>query len=161
MNTIEPLLVKPGETRNGNILNIFGDQVLVKLAGNDTNGELCVLENVIPFQAGPPLHRHTRENETFYVVEGEFLVEVDGKQFRAGAGDIAFAPRGTAHTFQNLSSKPGRMIVYAQPAGVDLFFAELSAATEGMRELDLSVIIPLFQKYGLELLGPPLAARGK
>ena len=92
---------------------------------------------------------------------GDFLFEVEGKQFRAGPGDIAFALCGTVHTFQNVSSKPGRLIIYAQPGGIEDFFAELSAATENMSEPDLSIIVPIFQKYGLELLGPPLGARDK
>jgi len=72
VQTIEPLLVRPDETRNGKILNILGDQLFIKLAARDTGGELSVLQGVTPPQAGPPLHRHTRENETFYIVEEIF-----------------------------------------------------------------------------------------
>ena len=161
MKTSQPFLMMPGETRGAGPLNILGDQVWIKLAGVDCAGGLSIMEDVTPPQAGPPLHRHSREDEWFYVLEGDYLFEVDGNQMTVGPGHSLFAPRGTAHTFQNIGPRPGRMIVLGQPAGMDVFFTELAAATKDMLEPDLSVIVPIFEKYGLELLGPPLAARGQ
>jgi quercetin dioxygenase-like cupin family protein len=159
MKPVEAFLMKPGDTRTGKVFDILGDQVLLKVAGSDTNGQLAVMEGRTPPLAGPPLHRHQREDEAFYVLEGEYLFEVDGKQFCGGPGDVAFAPRGTAHTFQNVSDRPGRVAIIVQPASIENFFAELSAACQSMGEPDLSVIVPIFHKFGLELLGPPLSAR--
>jgi uncharacterized cupin superfamily protein len=155
------LVVAPGATRGPAPLDIFGDRVCVKLAGTDTAGRLAVIEDCTPPLGGPPLHRHGREDEWFYVLEGEYLFEVDGRQERCGAGAAVYAPRGTVHTFQNVGASSGRMLVVVQPAGLDAFFADLDGATRGMREPDLSVVVPIFEKYGLELLGPPLAARAE
>jgi quercetin dioxygenase-like cupin family protein len=80
----EPLIVKPGASSTGQVLNIFGDQIWVKVTGRESSGELAMIESITPPQGGPPLHRHEREDETFYILEGEFLLEVDGKQHRAG-----------------------------------------------------------------------------
>ena len=159
MSNNPPLILRPGETRGAAPLQIFADRVWVKLAGADTGGSYAVMEDRTEPQCGPPLHRHHREDEGFYVLEGEFLFEVDGRQVYAGPGSSIFAPRGTAHTFQNVGATSGRMLVMVQPAGLDEFFADLDAATRGMGEPDLSIVVPVFEKHGLELLGPPLAAR--
>jgi len=160
MNASKFVLLKPDETRLGNPLNILGDQVLVKLGGLDTAGQFAVMFGVTPPKAGPPLHRHSREDEAFCVLEGEFLFEVDGKQFHAGPGSFAFLPRGTVHTFQNVTDKPGKLLILVQPAGVENFFAEIDAAMPELSEPDISVMLPIFEKFGMELMGPPIGARG-
>jgi mannose-6-phosphate isomerase-like protein (cupin superfamily) len=158
-------VVNPGEARGQSgsqaPLNIFGDLIWIKLASADTAGAVTILETVSPPQVGPPLHRHGREDEWFYVVEGEYLIEVEGTQTVVGPGGSAFAPRGTVHTFQNISSGNGRLVVVAQPGGIDLFFTELAQAIKDMPVPDIPAVIPIFARHGLEFLGPPIAARGQ
>jgi quercetin dioxygenase-like cupin family protein len=81
-------------------LDVLGEPGLVKLAGADTGGAVAVVHLTVPKLSGPPLHRHSREDEWFYVPNGELTWEVDGQRFTGGAGASAFAPRGTAHAFQ-------------------------------------------------------------
>lgn len=152
-------LVPAGGTRSGATLNVFGNQVNVLVAGDDVNRTFCVMEAWTEPNSGPPLHRHDREDEWWYILEGRFRFEVNGQIIEAGPGDSVFAARGTVHTFQNIGDTMGRHIVTCQPAGLDEFFREISAATEPMEQPDLKVIIPIFDRYGLALLGPPLAAR--
>jgi quercetin dioxygenase-like cupin family protein len=159
MSTKQTVVVRCGETRGAEPLYILGETMLVKLSSADTDGSYAIMENVTPPQGGPPLHRHGREDESFYVIEGEFLFEVDGKQMRASTGCTVFAPKGTVHTFQNIGEKDGRLLVIVQPAGLDLFFEELSGAMRGIAQPEMSKIVPIAHKYGLELLGPPLRAR--
>ncbi len=159
MPITQAFVAKPGEARCAGPLDIFGDLIWVKLAAADSDGGVSIIEVVTPPQVGPPLHRRSREDEWFHVLEGEFLIEVDREQMTAGPGCSAFAPKGTAHTFQNISPSPGRMIVVAQPAGMDIFFTELGAALKEMREPDMPVLLSIFEKHGIEFLGPPLAAR--
>jgi len=159
MTTKKTVVVRNGETEGAEPLMIFGETMLVKLSGTDTEGSYAILENYTPPQAGPPLHRHSREDESFYIIEGEFLSEVDGTQLRASAGDALFAPRGTVHAFQNVGTEMGRMLVVVQPAGLELFFEEVSTATRGMQQPEMGVLLPIAQKHGLEVLGPPLGHR--
>ena len=144
----EPLVNEP--------LDIFGDRILLKLSGADTDGNFTLMECVTQPQGGPPLHRHMREDECFYVLEGAFEFEVDGQRIPAQKGCSVYVPRGSAHAFLNVGDTPGKVLVMVQPAGLDECLAELSAATKG-QPLNMSVAIPIFRKYGLELLGPPLA----
>jgi uncharacterized cupin superfamily protein len=153
------LLVMPGESRGSGPTDIFGVKLMTLLAGSDTDGGYAIIDVVTPPMSGPPLHRHSREDESFYVLEGEFDFESDGKVYHAGPGGSVFLPRGEAHQFQNMGSTSGRMLSIVQPAGFEQFFAELAAATAGMKQPDQSVMRPIFEKHGLELLGPPMAVR--
>lgn len=151
-------MLAPGQSRTESTLNILGDAVNVLLSGEDTGGGFCVMEDRTEPMAGPPLHRHWHEDEWFHVIEGEFRFEVDGETIHAGPGCSVYAARGTSHTFQNVGARTGRMLVVAQPSGLDLFFQDLCAAAAGDKP-EPSLMLPVFEKYGLELLGPPLSAR--
>lgn len=157
----EALFVARGQTRSADVYDVFGNQIYVKLQGSDVAGSYAVVEQLTEPEGGPPLHRHQREDESFYVIEGKYLFEVDGKSIQASSGCFLHAPKGTAHTFQNVGTTTGRMLIVVQPAGLDLFFVELASAMRGMHEPDLSLIVPVFHKYGMELLGPPISARLK
>jgi quercetin dioxygenase-like cupin family protein len=152
----EPLILKAGETRGARPLQILGDQIWIKLAGSDTNGDYTVLETVTQPQSGPPLHRHKREQESFYVLDGDFVFEVDGKRVPAGTGSSVFVPRGTAHAFRNVGTTPGRMLITVHPAGLDEFLTEVSGCTDAQGEPNMSLAIPIARRHGLELLGPPM-----
>ncbi|HEX5230346.1 MAG TPA: cupin domain-containing protein [Bryobacteraceae bacterium] len=154
-------IVKTDEVRGKAPLEIYGDQIRLKLDGRDTGGAYAMFEGIIRPNWGPPLHRHRREDESFYVLEGDFLFEVDGERFLAGPGTTVYAPKGTAHTFQNVGTKTGRILTTVQPAGVDQFFTELDAVSRGMLAPDMSVAGPIFERFGLELLGPPIGQRQK
>lgn len=70
-----------------------------------------------------------------------------------------FAPRGSVHTFQNVGATPGRIVTTVVPGGLDVFFEELATVQPRGSAPDPAKILPIFEKHGLELLGPPLAAR--
>jgi quercetin dioxygenase-like cupin family protein len=70
---------------------------------------------VRPAGAEPPLHRH-REDETFYVLDGEVTFTAAGDDHRASAGSIVYVPGGTAHTFQ-VHSGAARLLIFGTPAG--------------------------------------------
>lgn len=152
-------VVAPEEDRLGGPLHIVGDEILIKISSRDTGGAFTVFEGRVGPRLGPPLHRHREQDESWYIVEGQFRFEVDGTEIHAGPGDVVFAPKGSCHTFQNIGDTPGRTITTVVPGGVDLFFQEFSAAVPRGTKLEPAKVLPLFEKYDLELLGPPLAAR--
>jgi len=87
--------------------------------------EYSLLENATQAgYAGPPPHRHLRQDEGFYVLEGRFTLHVDGQNAQASAGQFANIPKGSTHTFQNIGSGVGRMLVIVAPAGDFERFAE-------------------------------------
>lgn len=149
----EATLLKRTKSRRGEGLSIFSDLVYVKLGAQETGGHYSLIENVTPPGGGPPLHVHHREDEGFYILEGDYLFEADGKRLEAHAGDFVFIPRDTPHRFRNIGTTTGTMLLTLEPAGLEIFFEEL-AAIPGPP--DPAKLAPIFVKYGLELLGPPL-----
>src|SRR5262249_2422190 len=91
----------------------------------DTNGKYALWEAIVPPGGGPPPHVHSREEEGFYVLEGEITFTVGGERVVATAGTFANMPIGTPHSFRNESSRPGRMLISVAPAGLEQMFFEV------------------------------------
>ena len=114
MQILKTLVVGPLEGRSQEPLDVLGEPGLIKLAGADTNDQVAVVRFTVPKLAGPPLHRHSREDEWFYVLDGTLTWEVDGHRHTGGAGASAFAPRGTARwrrVFQRSEGELGEHVV--------------------------------------------------
>jgi quercetin dioxygenase-like cupin family protein len=150
-----PFVLKSTESRAGTIFRLLGETIVVKVSGADTAGFFAVVIETTPPQSGPPLHQHSREDEWFYVLEGEYRFSVGKDLIIVREGDSLFAPRNIPHTFQNVASKPGRLLAVNQPAGLEAFFAELEGACASGVPTP-AILTPIFEKYGLQLLGPPL-----
>ena len=130
-----------------------GDQVVIKATASDTNGAMTILETTVPAGAGPPRHVHTRESETFYVLEGEFEFEVDGEKIIAGVGAFLVAPPNLPHSFRNVTDQPGRLLVVCQPGGFESFieaFAELPID----QPPDMAKMVQIGSDYGVTFLPP-------
>jgi len=153
---LKALVLGPQEYRLGQPLDVLGQPTLVKPAGADTNNAVAVMHLTAPKMTGPPLHRHSREEEWFYVLHGEVTVEIERKRVTGIPGASIFIPRGTVHTFQNFKDETAQMLVMVTPAGLERFFEDLHALNKGLAEPDFPGVQRLMGDYGLELLGPPL-----
>jgi mannose-6-phosphate isomerase-like protein (cupin superfamily) len=120
------VIVCRAQPRRGKPLNIFSDSIYVKLGAADTGGRYSLLEDVTPAGAGTPLHVHHREDEGFYVLEGDYLFEASGERFEAHAGDFVFVPKDTPHRFLNIGQSSGTMLLTLEPGGLEIFFEELA-----------------------------------
>lgn len=149
-------MVEPG---NGRPVHVLGNELVIKISSRDTGGAFAVFEGRTQPLGGPPLHRHRDQDEWWYIIEGEYRFEVDGQEIYAAAGATVFAPRGSCHTFQNVGPAPGRTVTTVVPGGIDLFFEEVETVAPRGTAPDPAKLAPVFQKYGQELLGPPLAGR--
>jgi len=98
-------------------LLIMGGQFDLKVSGRDTDGALCVYDTTRLSKGGPALHRHHAQDEWFYVIRGQFIVQVGDDTFNLHPGDSAFAPRKVPHAFAMISEGEGQMLVLFQPAG--------------------------------------------
>jgi quercetin dioxygenase-like cupin family protein len=144
---------------DGRSIHVLGNELTIKISSRDTGGAFVVFEaRTRPLQ-GPPLHRHPEQDEWWYILEGEFRFEVDGQEIDARSGDTVFAPRGSRHTFQNVGAATGRTLTTVVPGGLDVFFEELEMAAPRGTVPDPAQMLPIFEKHGLELLGPPLGLR--
>jgi mannose-6-phosphate isomerase-like protein (cupin superfamily) len=101
-----------------------GDIYSIKLTGQQTGGQIGLVEATVPPGGGPAPHIHERTDETFYVVNGE-LEFLDGdKTFTASAGDVVFLPRGNVHRFHNPGVQPARLVFIYTPGGAEGLFVE-------------------------------------
>ena len=144
------------QDRHDASLSIMGGRFDLKVSGKDTGGDLCIYDTVRSTKGGPPLHRHYSQDEWFYIIRGEFLVQVGDDTITLAPGDSAFAPRRIPHAFAMTSDGQGQMLVLFQPAGsMEEFFSQMSTFGKGVsagQQLPKSV----WEEHGMELLGPPL-----
>jgi len=101
-----------------------GDRYTFLVTGEETGGAYFVMEAYVPPGGGPPPHIHTREDETFYVLEGQVEFLLGDATILAGPGDFVNVPRGTVHRFRNASAETARIVLTFTPAGMEGFFEE-------------------------------------
>jgi len=116
-------VVQAGE---GMRLNVQGIVFSYKAVGEDTEGRYAFTEGIVPPRHGAPEHIHHREDEAFYILEGEFEIECGGEVFKTPPGTFALLPKGLPHRFQNLSDKPGKVLCVQSPSGMEEFFEHMS-----------------------------------
>jgi mannose-6-phosphate isomerase-like protein (cupin superfamily) len=98
----------------------------VLLRSEESDGVVSVVDNTVPANwPGPYLHRHDFD-EAFYVLEGELVFQVEDAVITKRAGELAFAPRGVAHTLANHSDAPARYVLVCTPAGFERYFARMN-----------------------------------
>jgi quercetin dioxygenase-like cupin family protein len=112
-----------------------GDHYTFLVTGEETDGAYFVMEALVPPGGGPPPHIHRREDETFYVVEGEIEFKLGDEAITAGPGDFVNVPKGTVHNFHNAGTGTARLILTFTPAGIERFFGEtLERAPNGVQD---------------------------
>jgi quercetin dioxygenase-like cupin family protein len=107
--------VPPGEGDRS--LWVFGELVLYKTRSEQTGGAYSLFEMASPPGCGPPPHIQHREDESFYLLEGEYEFLVEGRVFRVGAGSLIYVPRGTLHAHKNAGEGTGRLLLSQTPGG--------------------------------------------
>ena len=144
----------------GERFTIIGGGVRVLIDGEASGGRCCMFECPIGPGDGPPLHRHEREDELFYVLDGKFKFSVDGKEFIGERGAFACAPRGSMHAFRNVGNTPGLLHVTCTPAGLEIPFRAVRDPEPGSNKAAMSPeqVMAEFGKFGITFVGPPLAA---
>jgi quercetin 2,3-dioxygenase len=135
---------------------VVGSRVIdFKVSALDTNGGLSVAEITAVHRGGPARHLHHEQDEWFYVIEGEYVIEVGDERYELGPGDSVLAPRKVAHVWAHIEEGTGRLIAALQPAGeIEAFFDELARLGSSPQREKLRRV---FSSHGLELTGPPLS----
>ncbi len=123
MVTATARVLGPAEGKAG-FLGSIGVRFMID--GDTTGGGFSLVEHpMAPHALAAPLHRHLREDEYSYVLEGRMGALLGDDVLEAGPGDLVFKPRGEWHTFWNAGDEPCRILEIIAPAGFERFFAEL------------------------------------
>ena len=156
--THRPTLRKP---REGRTIAVVGDMYRFLAVGEDTNGKYALWEAVVPPGGGPPPHVHSREEEGFYILEGEITFTINGERVVATKGMFANMPVGTLHSFKNESNKPAKMLISVAPAGLEKMFFEvgvplLEGATTALppTKEEIEKLLATAPSYGIEIRLP-------
>src|SRR5438270_9946738 len=141
-------VVGPAEGRAG-FLGSIGVRFMID--GSESGGGFSLVEHPMSAHAlAAPLHRHTREDEYSYVLEGRMGALLGDATFEAGPGELVVKPRGEWHTFWNAGEAPCRILEIIAPAGFERFFTEL-VDLGGVAQADPAVLGKLCENYALEM----------
>jgi mannose-6-phosphate isomerase-like protein (cupin superfamily) len=144
--------VPAGADRFGERRPLGISRIDFKVSTADSGGALFVLENTFHAKGGPARHLHYDQDEWFFVVEGEFLMEIGSERITMKPGDSVLAPRQVPHVWASVGDSTGRILVSFTPAGrMEAFFREVAQAN-AMPPQDPA----LWRAHGMELVGPPL-----
>jgi quercetin dioxygenase-like cupin family protein len=153
--------VPPGEGRSLWVLN---ELVTYKTTSEQTGGAYTLFEVTTQPGNGVLPHVQHREDESFYVLEGEYeFLDDGGGTTRVGAGSLIYIPRGNLHAHKNVGTTTGRLLVSQTPGGLhDRFIEEVGElAMEGSKPSvsegpqNMRRIIAIAVKYGIEIPPPP------
>ena len=122
------------------------------VGGEESGGGFALVEHPMPPRAlAAPLHRHGREDEYSFVLEGRVGALLGDEVVHGGPGDLIFKPRGQWHTFWNAGDAPARILEIISPAGFERYFAELVALPKGAGPPDPAALAAIAARYGLEV----------
>jgi mannose-6-phosphate isomerase-like protein (cupin superfamily) len=159
LTTASPTIIGPAD---GESVTLQTVGVRFMIPGSDTGARLSLVEHPIPPRAlAAPLHRHNREDEYSFVLEGRMGALLGDHVVEAGPGDLVYKPRDQWHTFWNAGDEPTRILEIISPAGFEKFFAELAPLTAG-GDPDSEAFGELSERYALDMQPesvPELCAR--
>jgi mannose-6-phosphate isomerase-like protein (cupin superfamily) len=153
-----PTVKDPSE---GRTVAVVGDVYRFLATGEETDGKYALFEAIVPPGGGPPPHVHSREEEGFFILEGEITFTIDGKRLVATAGIFANMPVGTPHSFRNESSRPAKMLISVAPAGLEKMFFEVGVTlAEGATTAlpptkeEIEKLLAVAPSYGIDISLP-------
>jgi quercetin dioxygenase-like cupin family protein len=136
MSLSEPVLTGPGAGRS--ITYGDGSVAELKIVGEQAGGDWAVIEQRVHPGDEPPMHTHTREDETLYVLEGAITAYVGDQRFEVEAGSYAALPNKVRHGF-SVRGDEARILITVAPAGVEYFFVPRDEADQDPNKYGLII----------------------
>jgi len=161
--TVAALMRQPGE---GQAIWFLTNRMTIKATAETTGGAFGLVESLIAPGFSPPLHVHHREDESFWVLEGEVTMQCGDKTFRAGPGSFVFLPREVPHSFVVEGNTTVRMLTLLTPGGGEGVFIDggRPAERDGLPPAappDIPALKRVSERYGAEIVGPPMTPAGR
>ena len=151
-----PFVFAPGEGLS--VENPVGGITTFKAMADACGGTMTAIEGLAAPGEGPPLHLHRAQDELIYTLEGAFRIKLGEELFEAPPGSFVFIPRGTPHTWQNISRAPSRLFAALFPAATEFeqFFVRYAELPPDERGPSAFARIAE-ETRAMEVVGPPLA----
>lgn len=142
----KPVFMSPTD---GEVIDLFGDRLVFKITGAETEGAAAIVESILAPGHGPPPHIHHNDDEIFIITKGSFQVCSGDEVKICEPGTIAMLPKGLPHRFQNIGSSEGRVLTLILPSTFENFFREVHALPPGT---DMKKVAEIAAKYHVEFL---------
>jgi mannose-6-phosphate isomerase-like protein (cupin superfamily) len=156
MTTSRELFIKPSQ---GYSFSVVGDILTFKATSEDTNGQYTLFELRVDPEIGPPPHIHHREDEAFYIQEGELEFHLGDQTVIATPGTFLYSPKGHLHHFKNITNQRAKMLVWCMPAGIEKYFAEVGVPVDDPEAPSrpatpeaIERVLAAAPKYGIEFI---------
>ena len=155
-----PFVTGPEEGQAVWYLDVLGQ---TKAPAAATGGQVSVTEQLLPEGSSPPLHVHHREDEAFYILDGQLTYRAGDQIFTATAASFVWLPRDIPHTFR-VDSPTARILTLCVPGGFENFFAAIGRPApqltlppppDGLPDMETMEVHA--RAFGVEIIGPPLA----
>ncbi|MGA8247756.1 MAG: cupin domain-containing protein [Nocardioides sp.] len=141
-------------SREGEQIPAIGLTITMKNSGKNTQDAYSLFEYSVPAGVnGPPVHTHTREDESFVCLAGKMDVTLGGEEFTIGFGDYLYLPRNVPHAFRNPYDEESRVISVVSPAGLEAYYQALSEMPPG--PMDFAKVKAIMDDFGIEMDLPP------
>ena len=127
-----------------------GVRYAVRLSSTKTNGAYAIVETVAPPGCSTPMHIHRNEEEHFVVLAGTYRILIEDKLFHAPIGTSFTVPRGSRHTWRNMSNETGRLLAILTPGGFE-------NCIQTVRDSPADKIPEVIERYGCLIVGQPLS----
>lgn len=153
---------EPGTGRGTWAMNSLFEQVLESPPGTDRLGVALVTQ---PPGVATPLHRHTRESEAFYLLEGRMDYRAGENEYALYPGCFIYLPVGLPHAFRIRGDEPARFLAMVDPGGLLQLYDEVGVPAGGLRlpgpdgqapDVEIPRWIEASPRFGLEVVGPPI-----
>jgi quercetin dioxygenase-like cupin family protein len=149
---LQPAFVPPQGIKT---VSVFGISVDILLTGEETNGACSAYRVNCQPGDGPPPHVHRRDDEAFYVLDGEFEIMCGERTSTVTAGSFVFLPRNIPHTFRNVGTTTGHLLGIGTPPGHEKFFEDTDRLSMPPAPEEA---VAVCLRHGIELVPPAPAA---
>jgi mannose-6-phosphate isomerase-like protein (cupin superfamily) len=148
----------------GEVVWFTQNRMTIVATAESTGGAHGLTEAIGPAGSSPPLHVHHREDEAFWLLEGELTVRCGDRTFTAEPGSFTFLPRGVPHSFVVEGDRPAHLLSICTPGGFERYFAAAGRPAEDdglppQAPPDVALLRRVGEDFGVEIVGPPLAPR--
>lgn len=151
----QPLVLMPGE---GHTITARNSTLTVKVFGKDTGLAWSLSHLDVPadfVSMAPPPHYHTKEEESFYILEGTITFQIGDRKIRAPAGSFIKSPRNLIHGFSNPDPVPASLLVIGSPSGIEGYLVEIYELLSQPGPVNTAKMEAIFEKYGIVIAVPP------
>jgi mannose-6-phosphate isomerase-like protein (cupin superfamily) len=151
--------ISSGEDRFGEHRTLGVSSTDFKVSTQDSGGGLFIMEHTNRKKGGPTRHLHHNQDEWWYAIEGEYIVEVGSERFRLHPGDSILGPREVPHAWAFVGDTHGKLLIAFAPANrMEEYFRRILQTSGGAYpNPNNAQEAQVMREYGMELIGPPLS----